>query len=143
MATTLSHKPHFTQERWKQVNVLSELPKFYTSEASSTQESKSNKHNTFRTSSCRQDDPELLMGDNCDSLYEQVLLNSDFLDLLQKKETVKLDLFLSPESKANGRLRMLLAHVNQSLILSSIHQSSQDNRKITHHTTDSHNNNKK
>ncbi len=60
------------------------------------------------------------MGDDCDTIYQVTLLNSNLLQLLTndidgftKTKDLDVTIFNSPEKcKAHQRLGMLLAHVN-------------------------------
>lgn len=102
---------------------VSEIPRFYSSPA--TNESS---NTTFRTTTALSsfvNDPELYMGDNCDTGYENMLMNSDLFQLLDSdidgfsktNQNLGVDIFCSPEKRrAQKRLQMLLAHVNHSFL---------------------------
>ncbi|KAI8391292.1 uncharacterized protein BYT42DRAFT_556335 [Radiomyces spectabilis] len=55
-------------------------------------------------------DDELCMGDDCDALYTETLLNSDFMDWLYNEHSP------STSSTSLERLRMLVAHVSQAIL---------------------------
>jgi hypothetical protein len=112
--------------------LISEIPFLY-SNNSIIDDYASNKSNAtnFRSSSTIVDsstaiylnDPELYMGDDCDTLYQDTLLNSNLLQLLtndidgftKNHQELDVNIFNSPEKhKAHQRLGMLLAHVNTS-----------------------------
>jgi hypothetical protein len=99
----MSSSKGFFFQREIQDKILSELPKYIPSSSSSS--------TSFRTHyELKSDDPELFMGDDCDTEYEQMLMNSDFMDWLNKNHPN----LLFQSNKSNERLKMVLAHFKQS-----------------------------
>lgn len=68
----------------------------------STSSSSSSNSGSFKS---RPDTEELFLGDDCDSNYELMLLNSGFLDYLNTEETV-----VFSTGKATSRLELVLSH---------------------------------
>ena len=97
--------------------ILSQIPFF---QSSSSKPTTTENPNTFRTLDMYKNDPELFMGDNCDALYEDTLLNSSLLQYLtsdmdgftKNHKEIDTSLFNAESQTAHHRLEMLLAHVN-------------------------------
>lgn len=140
VASSSSKEFPFAQTRnstLKFEELISQIPFFYStsstfiddhhnSSSSSSSTSHSSKFRTatpIDTSSYYKNDPELYMGDDSDTLYQNTLMNSNLLQILTSdidgfsKNSKELDLkiFSSPEKqRAHQRLGMLLAHVNSN-----------------------------
>ncbi|KAG2228927.1 hypothetical protein BDF21DRAFT_422900 [Thamnidium elegans] len=86
------------------------------------------KSTTFRTNTLFANDPELYMGDDCDTHYESMLMNSELINLLNtdfdgfSKTNQDLNVNVFAKHKAQKRLEMLLAHVNTTFLNPSNHK---------------------
>ncbi|KAI9348824.1 hypothetical protein BD770DRAFT_395056 [Pilaira anomala] len=119
-SSSKSRFPSFSH-RVKFDDLISEIPYFY--DASTHIDPAAPAATTFKTTASYHD-PELYMGDDCDTSYEMMLMNSEFMmnkdiDGFSKTTTnqdLNIHLFHSPENhkKAHQRLEMLLAHVNST-----------------------------
>ncbi|ORE04853.1 hypothetical protein BCV72DRAFT_8133, partial [Rhizopus microsporus var. microsporus] len=100
----MSTKGLFFQQDKLQDKILSELPKFIPSSSS--------KNESFRTKEYHisRNDPELYLGDDCDAEYEQMLMNSHFMEWLNKHHP---DVLFNRTAASNERLKMILAHFKQ------------------------------
>lgn len=95
-------------------DLISEIPYFYESPSHIDPAPA-----TFKTTPYH--DPELYMGDDCDTSYEMMLMNSGFMmskdidGFSKANQDLNMNMFNSPEKhKAHQRLEMLLAHVNST-----------------------------
>ncbi|KAG2204910.1 hypothetical protein INT46_002679 [Mucor plumbeus] len=89
--------------------LMSSIPFFNQSTASSSSSSPSSSFRTSKILSTTANDPELYMGDDCDASYEANLLSSGLLDWLSKDEA---NIF--HHSTPQKRLEMLLLHLTTS-----------------------------
>lgn len=105
---------------------ISDLPHFYGTSTTTGTElgSRSRAPATFKTIDTYLKDPEFFMGDDCDTYYQDTLLNSDLLQYLESdidgftktnKDLNVNELFASTPQIAHQRLEMLLSHMKFSI----------------------------
>ncbi|GAA5817837.1 hypothetical protein MFLAVUS_011396 [Mucor flavus] len=104
---------------------ISDISCYYSSPTAIDDCNNTTKSTKFRTNKLFANDPELYLGDDCDTHYESVLMNSDLINLLNtdfdgfSKTNQNLNVNVFAKHKAQKRLEMLLAHVSTTFLNSS------------------------
>lgn len=115
----------FSDRTLKFDEYISDISCYYSSPTAIDDCNNTIKSTSFRTNKLFANDPELYMGDDCDTRYESMLMNSDLINLLNtdfdgfSKTNQDLNVNVFAKHKAQKRLEMLLAHVSTTLLNSS------------------------